>query len=277
MDIIQRKYKIGNPSKLADGYLILATSASPTTNRRKFGGKELATDLGLNLHDFTARWQNPALGRFTTPDPLSEKYCHNSLYSFCAGDPINYIDPTGMKWLDSNTYTELLKLLDKRILSLKNNIDQTCKSIDENRSVGKSVEWLEAELNEFKLQLSYVKQAKSDIQTLENDLDNTYNLMQIDDGGGAHKVKMINGIVYIQYSGESLIFHEAAHIRQSLQQNGRLRFMENELVNPGSIRKSSQYFYATRNEIEAYRIQYSYSSFSMPNSVSGISDISIEY
>lgn len=95
-----------------------ATSASPTTNRRKFGGKELATDLGLNLHDFTARWQNPALGRFTTPDPLSEKYCHISLYSFCAGDPINYIDPTGMFFDLSNLTDEELDLWNKKVSEL---------------------------------------------------------------------------------------------------------------------------------------------------------------
>jgi len=92
-----------------------ATSVSPATNRRKFGGKELATELGLNLHDFTARWQNPALGRFTTPDPLSEKYCHISLYSFCAGDPINYIDPTGMIVDTSGLSPEELEIWENQI------------------------------------------------------------------------------------------------------------------------------------------------------------------
>ncbi len=92
-----------------------ATSVSPTTNRRKFGGKELATDLGLNLHDFAARWQNPALGRFTTPDPLLEKYRDISPYLFCAGDPINHIDPTGMTIDLSNLTNEQLKIWDSKI------------------------------------------------------------------------------------------------------------------------------------------------------------------
>ncbi len=98
-----------------------ATSLSPTTNRRKFGGKELATDLGLNLHDFTARWQNPALGRFTTPDPLLEKYRDISPYLFCAGDPINHIDPTGMIIDTSGLSSEELKIWDEKIKEFCNN------------------------------------------------------------------------------------------------------------------------------------------------------------
>ena len=51
---------------------------------------------GLDLYDFHARQYDPALGRFTTPDPLSEKYYHISPYAYCANNPINAIDPNGM-------------------------------------------------------------------------------------------------------------------------------------------------------------------------------------
>ena len=62
----------------------------------KFGGKELDAMYGLNLHDFHARLQIPDLGRFDRPDPLCEKTPHLSPYLFCANDPVNNIDPTGM-------------------------------------------------------------------------------------------------------------------------------------------------------------------------------------
>ncbi|MFT4072922.1 MAG: RHS repeat-associated core domain-containing protein [Dysgonamonadaceae bacterium] len=39
----------------------------------KFSGKELDVMGGLNLYDFSARSQDPTLGRFTTVDPLAEK------------------------------------------------------------------------------------------------------------------------------------------------------------------------------------------------------------
>lgn len=80
-------------------------NGGPETNRRKFGAKELTADLGLNLYDFAARWHNPALPGFTTPDPLAEKYRDISPYVYCAADPINLIDPSGMT-IDTSKMTE---------------------------------------------------------------------------------------------------------------------------------------------------------------------------
>ena len=34
--------------------------------------------------------------RWTTPDPLAEKYYNLSPYAFCANNPINFVDPDGM-------------------------------------------------------------------------------------------------------------------------------------------------------------------------------------
>ena len=63
----------------------------------KFGGKELDAMYGLNIYDFHARTQTPDLARFTRPDPLAEKTPHLSPYLFCANDPVNNTDPTGME------------------------------------------------------------------------------------------------------------------------------------------------------------------------------------
>ena len=72
----------------------------------KFGGKELDAMYGLNLHDFHARLQIPDLGRFDRPDPLCEKTPHLSPYLFCANDPVNNTDPTGMQvWFNDFMYT----------------------------------------------------------------------------------------------------------------------------------------------------------------------------
>ncbi len=67
----------------------------------KFGGKEYDTRSGLNLYDFHARQQNPEIaGRFTTMDPLAEKYYSWSPYVYCMNNPMKYVDPTGMElWL----------------------------------------------------------------------------------------------------------------------------------------------------------------------------------
>lgn len=84
-------------------------NGGPETNRRKFGAKELTADLGLNLYDFAARWHNPALPGFTTPDPLAEKYRDISSYVYCAADPINLIDPSGMDIWNINLNGEIVE------------------------------------------------------------------------------------------------------------------------------------------------------------------------
>ena len=45
-----------------------------------------------------ARYLSPNFHRFTTMDPLCEKYYSISPYAYCAGDPVNLVDPEGMQW-----------------------------------------------------------------------------------------------------------------------------------------------------------------------------------
>ncbi len=80
----------------------LSDLGTPTTGQPyKFGGKELITANGLNEYDFGARWYYSAVPGFTKPDPMCEKYPWLSPYLYCANNPINNIDPTGMDWVAS--------------------------------------------------------------------------------------------------------------------------------------------------------------------------------
>lgn len=49
----------------------------------------------LDCYDFGARVYDPAVGRFTTPDPLAWDTPEVSPYVYCAANPIRHIDPTG--------------------------------------------------------------------------------------------------------------------------------------------------------------------------------------
>ncbi len=68
-----------------------ATSQQPY----KYNGKELDTERGLNLYDYSARLMDPALGRFSTRDLLGEKRPWVSPYVFCSDNPVNKVDVDG--------------------------------------------------------------------------------------------------------------------------------------------------------------------------------------
>ena len=76
--------------------LAAATLPSGMTLRDSFTGQEDQTpDFGTSYTDFGARQYSPALRRWMTPDPLSEKYYGMSPYVFCADNPVNFVDPDG--------------------------------------------------------------------------------------------------------------------------------------------------------------------------------------
>ena len=61
----------------------------------KYTGKELDRVHGLDWYDYGARRYDPAFCQFTQMDPLCEQYPHLSPYAYCAGNPVNAIDPDG--------------------------------------------------------------------------------------------------------------------------------------------------------------------------------------
>lgn len=65
------------------------------TNRYKFSSKEVQDIGSLDWLDFGARMYDTRLGRWTSQDPLAEKYYSISPYAYCAGDPVNRVDPDG--------------------------------------------------------------------------------------------------------------------------------------------------------------------------------------
>lgn len=79
------------------GVLMADISTNPDKQKYKYGEKELDRAYGLDLYDFEARRQDPIIGgRFTSVDPMAGDYNWLSPYAYCAGDPINLVDPTGM-------------------------------------------------------------------------------------------------------------------------------------------------------------------------------------
>lgn len=63
----------------------------------KYNGKEEIKDLDFGLMDYGARFYQADLGRFTTIDPLADKYNFQSGYVYAVNNPIRFEDTDGME------------------------------------------------------------------------------------------------------------------------------------------------------------------------------------
>ena len=77
---------------------------SPGLQPYKYNGKEQDKMHGLNLYDYHARHYDSAIDRFTTMDPLAEKYYSISPYIYVANNPLKFMDPDGRIVRLANNY-----------------------------------------------------------------------------------------------------------------------------------------------------------------------------
>lgn len=66
----------------------------------KYNGKEFDRTHGLDWYDYGARHMAPDIGKFTTIDPLAEKYYSISPYVYCKNNPVKHFDPDGREVRD---------------------------------------------------------------------------------------------------------------------------------------------------------------------------------
>ena len=75
-----------------------ASATAPTQrDRHTFSGKEdqALTPGGAPYLDFGARMYSPETGRWLSVDPMAEKYYGIGTHVYCAGNPVNFVDPDG--------------------------------------------------------------------------------------------------------------------------------------------------------------------------------------
>ena len=91
--------------------------ARAATGRWRFGGKEiagqkagasalagtLATAAGRPYLDFGARLYDPRTAAWLSQDPMAEKYYGITPYTYCTGNPVTLVDPTGEAWYIINS------------------------------------------------------------------------------------------------------------------------------------------------------------------------------
>ena len=72
----------------------------------RFTGKERQSMVNNSIYDSFARFQN-TYGRFMSIDPKAESFYHISPYTYCAGDPVNLVDPDGEIIIFINGFTPI--------------------------------------------------------------------------------------------------------------------------------------------------------------------------
>ncbi|MBK5722312.1 RHS repeat-associated core domain-containing protein, partial [Dysgonomonas sp. Marseille-P4677] len=118
----------------------------------KYNGKELDDMHQLNLYDYSARYYESAVGRFTSVDPLAEMYYSISPYAYVMNNPLRLIDPTGMysteEWKRDNGITDddLISIYeapdtDDVVISGRNNSSLTIKTSAINKTLSSNVDF----------------------------------------------------------------------------------------------------------------------------------------
>lgn len=70
---------------------------TPNTNKYKFQGQELQDELGLGWYSYKWRNYDPAIGRFMSIDPLTEKYEDYTPYQFSSNQPVHAKELEGLE------------------------------------------------------------------------------------------------------------------------------------------------------------------------------------
>lgn len=238
----------------ADG-LPKNTSTNAAVQPYKYNGKEFITMHGLDTYDYGARGYYPALGRFTSVDPLAEKRYWESPYSYCGNNPINRVDPTGMIWSDqeaANAYKEREK---ERVLSLEKASQLISEALNSDKYTKEQKDGFQKAISGIADRIVDLSQSINDIDQLGKDQEYTYVINDKQGGNTGNVTKRDDGKISINAPTTGLFFHEIKHVCQSLDSK-ELKFVKGELQNAGTTTESMG-----DNEVKAYQAQFSFNGY----------------
>ncbi|MFA5639611.1 MAG: RHS repeat-associated core domain-containing protein [Bacteroidales bacterium] len=107
-------------SHLSINYL---NNTEPMQLLPSWGGWEGWLDEENGMYYYSARYYAPPT--FISRDPMFEKYPSISPYTYCANNPMKFVDPTGETWyqVDENGYISVMKDKQGNILGKKDKFD----------------------------------------------------------------------------------------------------------------------------------------------------------
>jgi hypothetical protein len=98
-------------------------------------------------------------GRFLSMDPLAEKYYHLSPYAYCAGDPVNFVDPDGREWKtekDKNKANKIKTTAENKLKRIQKKIIKSQEKLNKKPSSKKRQSKLNVLKQQEKLIMSFI-------------------------------------------------------------------------------------------------------------------------
>lgn len=235
-------------------------------------GKEPGETLKscVSWYDYGARMYDPALGRFHTQDPALELYYDWTPYNYVGNNPIRRTDPTGMIWADTIAANDLKNAAQQRINQYEKSNSRLDKKMAKASEKGNDRRY--SNLSERKgrnnTAINELGASIDQIDAMGADQNHTFEFQQVS-GEGAHYVTQAsNGNIVIQHSSTEMQLHETRHAFQYMTDKGNNWRWDSQ----GRLAPSGGYNSMVNwglSEQSAYRVQYAYSSSSMPNSSLG--------
>jgi len=236
-----------------------------------FNGKEIDRLNGLNEYDFGARWDDPAVGRWGTMDPLCEKYYSISPYAYCEGNPVNRTDPDGREWKDEKdkkiaaqiqkeaaSRDKSLVKQEVKINAKINNIKNNTKLSDDKRS--QQIATQQNKLESVKTERNLISALDKGITQL-GDSKTKYTFNTVEFGTTATLSSKEDGTVVINnYGTLGNRSHETTH---AIDYDNNLMFFNP--LGSNNLRISDR----LSSEIRAYGTEYSITGGIVPPSDNG--------
>ena len=194
---------------------LFGEGTSNTNQAYKYNGKELDRMHGLDWYDYGTRNYDAALPVWTTVDPLAEKYYNSSPYAYCANNPVNRIDPTGMEWKtkeDEEYAQSLSQAMTDRMNSEQKSLDKLNAKIAKNQEKGKDVSKDQTKAAGIQENINNLSSGISELTAMGDTKDQVFTYNKIDGNVGGADIQ--NGVIVMDIASngsKSNGIHESSH------------------------------------------------------------------
>ena len=246
--------------------------STSSSNDLLHNSKEFSSFSGLYMYDNEARNRDPLFNRFTSIDPMAEKYPEFSPYAVCGNNPLMIVDPSGKYWDNPEEAAQLERETDQRKKELEEQRRKIQEKLGKEGLDEKSKKGLEMDVKEIDFKMNLLNKGIDNIKKIGNDTENRYAFNWIGTDQNSSVTKgFSDGKIYINATTAGVALHEITHIGQSLDA-GDLNFSEEGML----LNASKNIINITNNEVDAYRTQFSFDgSFPGSQNINRVYEINV--